>query len=308
MTRKVVVLSALALAACGIDAVGSLAKDTVAPSPAGSVAGGDAGGGAPAPVDCTGSCTLPEAPPPFELVLFGDAAAPCPAGFDAVDAYEDPAPDEGSCGCGPCVMTGTDCNSGTIGSRYSSGTACDGIGGNGQANGGNCFEYDGYFISTYASVVPPPAVPGTCTAPGQGVRAKVAAKAERRCVRRADTCAEAACGAGADLRVCLEAPGDVACPGSVPDKHLVGDDVELTCADCTCTTKATCTGTESYYQSDDCTGTPLVLQANVCTRVDGQDIGSEKWTGKVATETCVDLSPADKATVTLASVHTVCCP
>src|SRR5688572_12738505 len=129
------------------------------------------------PSACAGTCTSDTATAPFAAVLFGDRATACPAEFDAADVVEDPTPAAGSCTCGACAFSGTTCTSGALVSKYSSDNACDGTGSNLQGNDGNCYAFNGQFISTYAAMLPPTAVVGTCSAPGIGVRANVTTKA-----------------------------------------------------------------------------------------------------------------------------------
>jgi hypothetical protein len=110
------------------------------------------------------------------------------------------------------------------------------------------------------------------------------------------------------MKACVAATGDVPCPGGLPVKHLVGGSVSLTCAACTCTTNATCMGSQSFYPSDGCNGTPIVINTNTCTLVNQANIRSIRWTGMIATQTCSNLVPPAQATVALDGPRTICCP
>lgn len=313
-----VLAGALVASACGIDAVGSFIDPNAdgggplgTPGPGARGVGDDGGpanddGGSPLP--CADACAVPSAPAPFALVLLGNDAAACPTGFDASDVVDEPTPNAGSCACGACAFSGTTCTTGALVSKYSSDTACGGTGSNIDANGGACFAFNGQFISTYAAMLPPAAVVGTCSAPGVGVRAKVTTTKRRLCAPRSDACLDAVCAAGSSLATCFAAPGDVACPASLPTRHVVGSDFTLACDACTCTTQATCSGNVTFYSNAGCTGSTRVLQSSTCTQVNQASFQSTKWAGTVASQTCTNVTPAAKANATLADVKTICCP
>ena len=88
-------------------------------------------------------------------------------------------------------------------------------------------------------------------------------------------------------------------------KTLVGADVDVKCPSCTCTTKATCAGAMTFYAGANCTGGTKVLDANVCTQVNGAGIMSTKWAG-VVTKQCANVLPGAPS-VGLTGVQTVCC-
>lgn len=303
--RRVAALLAFAVAACGIDAVGTL--DATGGPPRSAAPSDVADSGAPPPI-CAGTCAPPAVAAPFATVLFGARTAACPAGFDGADVVEDPVPGAGSCACGACTFSGTTCSTGALVSKYSSDTTCTGTGDDLQGNGGSCTTISGTWISTYAAILPPAAVVGTCSAPGVAVPANVTSKAGRICTPRSDACLDALCAPPATLAACVAADGDVACPSDRPARHLVGADLILACAACTCTTQATCSGTASFYTSSNRSGTARTLQAAVCTQVNQTSFNSAKWTGTIASQTCTNVTPAASATATLGGVRTVCCP
>ena len=206
------------------------------------------------------------------------------------------------------MFAGTTCTTGPLVSKYSSDTACGGTGSNIDANGGACFAFNGQFISTYAAMLPPPAVPGSCSAPGVGKKASVTSKAGRICAPRAGGCLDATCASGSSLAACFATDGDVQCPPSAPKRHVVGADFTLSCAACTCTTQATCSGMVTFYSGSNCTGTTRTLQTSVCTQVNQASFLTTKWAGTVASQTCTNVTPAATATAALTGTKTVCCP
>lgn len=288
-----VVLSLFALsAACGFSAVGTgeqsaadagggvlldAAPGSVTPGP--SQEGGSDAETSPPPC-VADACSLVAGSAPFRIVLYGERSNACPTGFGSVDVVTKPVANAGACTCGPCVTNAT-CTTGLIGTKYSSNAVCGTPAGDIDANNGACFPYNGNFVSTYCVIVPPPAVPGACSAPGVGVPANVATEAKRICNPQVDSCAAVLCAPPGSLKTCIAAPGDVECPGSAMTKTVVGANVDVTCPSCTCTTKATCAGAVTFYSGANCTGGTKVLDANVCTQVNGAGIMSTKWAGVV---------------------------
>jgi hypothetical protein len=318
-------VSSAASAACGIDAVGQrvdgesaperidgagghVGDDDAAPGP------GDDGGSAPidtgAPCQ-TDACALPDlgdAGPAPALALFGDRASACPAGFDAIDVIESPTAGAGSCACGACTKGTANCNSGGIPTFYDTGNGTCSIGGaQHEANNGACRNQNGQFGAN-ASVGATNAVTAACSV-GASVpsKAAVTVTSERICRPQASTCASALCATPpAGMKLCAVVEGDTACPPSLPAKHLVGNDFTLTCATCSCSVSATCTGTLGFYPMANCAGTPKNLSTGVCTSTSSASFQSTKWTGSVVTDTC-NLGAAPPPSIVLAGPKTVCC-
>jgi hypothetical protein len=274
----------------------------------GSEAGADSGAdaNADAAVACVAdACTLPATGSGVELVLFGDRATGCPAGYDQSDVVEDPTPQAGACACGTCTKSAS-CNSGSIPSYYDNGGGtCGSSGATLDVNNGNCLNFSGTF-GTNAEIGATTATGATCSV-GASIsnKANVAVTAGRICKIQASTCVATACVPPATMKACTVRAGDVACGGG-ETKRLVADDFTMTCATCTCSATATCSGTMSFYPSSGCTGTPKVLTTGVCTNTNGASIGSTKWVG-TATTTC-NLSSAPAPGITLSNTKTVCCP
>jgi hypothetical protein len=89
---------------------------------------------------------------------------------------------------------------------------------------------------------------------------------------------------------------------------VVATDFALTCGACTCTATATCGGSASFHPDGACGGDPLVLAAGACTTVNQASASSYRWTGTVASQSCANVTPPEKAAVSLIDARTVCCP
>lgn len=257
---------------------------------------------------CDRSCAaLTLAQSGFAPVAFGDG--PCPSGFDSADVVEGPLAQVGSCGCGACTATGASCGASSFQTRTGSGSQCStGSTSNHTTNGGNCQDINGGFGGDYSVLLlQPPTAVGTCQAAGEVIPAKIDKTARRLCTRRGGTCAAAICDLPTSLVACLVTDGDVACPGSAPNKHLVGADVTATCAACGCTPNATCNGTFAAFSGTSCGGTQKVTLTNTCTLVNQATFNSYRLTQTVG-QTCTNVTPASKADVSLTVPRTVCCP
>jgi hypothetical protein len=326
-TALVVALCAsVAAAACGFSEPGALeASAGGGVGSSGNPSGpGDTNGGADGSSPDTGSsgtidsgtmgvpicspptCALPTPSAGWELVLFGTSTNDaCPTGFDSTDHVESPSAGADACACGACTKTGTNCSTGAIPTAYDNGGGACGIAGaQHETNGGLCRAQSGNF-GVDARVDAPTAVPGTCSSVAAAVPAKVVTQARRLCKIQQSACTGAACAPPGSLKACLAAPGDVACPSGT--KHLVGSGVTAVCPPCGCTiASATCGGTLSFYPGSNCSGTPVSLNVGVCKATGSASFVSTKWTGTVASETCVTTPVAP--TTTLTSMQTVCCP
>ncbi len=251
-------------------------------------------------------CALPTPPAGWELVLYGTSRTDaCPTGFDQADPIESPTAGANACACAACVKTGTTCTTGTIPTKADNGGGgCGSTASNLDANNGNCQNLNGSF-GVDALILAPPAVRGTCTSAASPVPANVMSQPRRLCRPQPSTCTASACGGPASMQACIAAQGDVACPSGT--KHLVGADVALACPSCGCSiTAATCGGTMDFFGQSNCSGSATTLTVGVCKFTNSAGIGSAKWKGVVASETCVTTPVAP--TTTLTSMQTVCCP
>lgn len=313
-----IAIIALGLGACGLSVVGAAPEETgavsgadAAPSPIADSTTDDAGGNdntVPPPPPCISDACAPLDVPGFAIALYGDRATACPSGFTSADVVRTPSAQPDACACGTCAPSAT-CTTGTIGTKYSSDTKCDNPAGTLSANDGDCFAFNGVFVSTYCSVQAPPPVLGPCSAPGVSVPAKLSADATTHlCHPTADSCAQALCAPPPSMNACLVAAGDVACPPSAPNKTLVGSEPDVTCGACSCTSTATCTGSVTFYSNSGCTGSTKVLTTDVCTIVNQANFKSTKWAGTVTGLSCTNVTPATPTAVGLKDVRTVCCP
>ena len=314
-------LVGLALGACGFSGAGGLdgadGADGGSPPSAAPDAGDplvpeastpDGAPVVPIPICNPPACALPVPPAGWNLVLLastlGDA---CPTGFESTDAIESPVAGPSACACAACIKTGTNCSTGAIPTAYDTGGGGCGISGaQHQTNGGACRSQSGTFGQN-ARVDAPTAVLGTCTSAASGVPANVTSQARRVCRLESSACSDRACGVPASMQACIASPGDVACPVSAPQKHLVGSDVALQCPGCACTiTSATCGGTLDFYPQSNCGGTPVSLLVGACKATGGASFVSTKWKPLIASEQCSTVPAAPK--VTLTAAQTVCCP
>jgi hypothetical protein len=130
----------------------------------------------------------------------------------------------------------------------------------------------------------------------------------RLCAPTVDSCAAVLCAPTGSLRTCLASKGDLPCPASASEKHIVGGDFALACADCSCVTNtATCSGTATFYSGAGCMGTQRVVGPGKCVATNNSSFQSTRWVGDVATKTCANVVPG-AATLSVTDVHTVCCP
>lgn len=238
------------------------------------------------------------APPPNtgQAIGFGDDT--CPPGFTSTDVIENPSAQAGSCECGPCTATGAKCDATTFKTSGANNSQCSpGDGATLKTNG--CFNLNAQWGYNYTSiVVAPPSSNGTCKADGQVVPAKIAKTTHRLCT-----------GTGQlppSFKSCSVTDGDVPCSGDKPTKHLVGTDVDATCAACTCTPTASCGGTMTTYDNDNCGGGTKTI-GTTCTAVNQGFYSSYRMIPTV-TQGCSDVTAAGPATVALKAPRTVCCP
>lgn len=260
----------------------------------------------PEPTNCDpGACTLPSADG-FSVVLFGDATTECPSGFRTADVLEDPTPTPGACTCGSC-STRVDCTAGSVPTFYDDEEgSCRERGLTLRANGGACDDRRGR-LGVHASVAPPRAIVGACSAEGVAVRSAVSTTPRRTCMRRRSTCPDRACDAPAGMQACLVKEGDVECPATAPAKHLVGSDFTLACATCGCNVDAVCEGKMRFYERKHCEGAPTrTLPVGQCTETEGEDFESTRWVGTVGPARCRKDAPPPAA-VGLDGATTVCC-
>lgn len=330
MRRTLPLLSALglALAACGLSVVGEEPIDDTVPDaspgrgPDGSPAvpprsdgsapredgGSDSG---PPPACAPETCGLPAASGGSELVLFGDEAAECPAGFISSKVVAGATAGSDACGCGPCKAN-VDCSSGLISVSYdsddTSGALCSAVNTTYPANETDCKDLNQPFSGTQnVKVTPPLAIAGSCSAGPVAKRSAVTTTSKRLCEPSASACLADACTPAQGLEACLVSAGNVTCPPHAPNKTLIGDDFSLTCAACICSvTKAECTGTAHTFPDPDCKGASLSLPGGECKSLAGADVASVKWVPGAPALTCntIALPPS----VELTGVRTVCCP
>jgi hypothetical protein len=312
--RLLPLLFALGLGACGLGVVGTAPESdggtpqTPTPLADGAVATDAEAGGGPANCSTSQCAALALTASGFTPIAFGAATDACPNGFDSADGFGEATPKSGSCACGACATTGSNCSTGNYPTSQSNDMSCANYGTPFPANGGTCKAYSNYWGSNYGGVGAPTPVLGTCHADAQVVRDKIDVTQSRVCTPRAGTCPAAMCSLTGTLNACLLALGDVACPSVAPKKTVIGD-LQATCAACSCTPVATCSGKVHWWEvSTSCSGPESgTVPSNVCTLVNNKNIRSILWEG-TATESCSGVTPAAQATVTRGNLKTVCCP
>lgn len=310
---QLIVASALLVAACGLDVVGvAPSLDGSAPVSSGDAAAptADAAGPGVDANECAATCPATAAnDATFKtVVLYGEATAVCPASFDSADVVEDPVAKPTACGCGTCTVTAS-CN-GDLSVHNSNSAGCGNPDGTFDANNGACMKlFNTAWGHNFEEFTPAAATNVKGSAPTTQNPSEVDRAQKRICTARAGTCTGASCAAPSGFKSCLEADGEESsCPAGFPDRHTVGDDIVLTCGDCTAANAtATCTGTLNWWStSSSCAGTPNAIPANTCGEVDSSDLASYQWVGAIATQSCT--ATPGTPNVTLKGVKTICCP
>jgi hypothetical protein len=137
----------------------------------------------------------------------------------------------------------------------------------------------------FERVLVPPATPPKCVASA----APSAIKAGQRCLARDVRCGDAGTCAGAlpaGQRLCIEKPGETACPAGFEAAVPVGTSIvqdTRTCGACTCTAGTACTTPElSLYSDGACTADAATVPAGaVCAPVDaGVTYAAYRYSGK----------------------------
>jgi hypothetical protein len=290
-------------------------------------------GGPPDDASCgTGQSPCVVVPAGWTLVAFASTqSSPCPAGFatQPTDLVEGPTAGTGACSCGACTVTSPpSCASGMVPVHYdetlSTGAGtCDlvaepGTGPLMNSPPGSCGTdlYQGSYAGFDISYESPAATGGACRAPGvaSGTGLTYASQV-RSCTADAQpaTCEGNACtpSIAAPFQACLMTAGSVACPpGNLTARHLVGTAASVSCADCSCSTAATCAGTVTLYTDSTCmTGAYQVPADGSCVPIHKQEASYDSYIytgGSPESVTCEASGSADP-TVALESEATICC-
>lgn len=277
------------------------------------------------------ACVL--VPSGWTLVAFAPTqSSPCPTGFasQSTDLVEGPTAGAGACSCGTCTVTSPpSCTSGTVPVHYdetiSTGAGtCDllaepGTGPLMNSPPGSCGTdlYQGSYAGFDISYTSPPATGGACTAPGVASGTAVTyASQDRSCAAddaQSANCDGSACAPSiaAPFQACLMTAGDAACPtGPMSSRHLVGTGASVTCADCGCSTSATCAGTVTLYTDSACMTSPYAVPADgSCVAIHLQKASYDSYVysgGSPQDVTCEASGPTETGVV-LANEATICC-
>jgi hypothetical protein len=166
--------------------------------------------------------------------------------------------------------------------------------------------------------VPPPPTGGTCSSAGRVDKQNVTFSGHpRECHMNNSTSAgcwgnECTPGLPSPFAACIEQSGDVACPSPYTSKNLVGTDVNYTCADCSCTVSATCSGRLTEYTDQSCSMNPTPFPVdgtcfNPNVNPPNTTYHSYKYAGTASNVACnAGQAPAPQ-NLQLVGEHTVCC-
>lgn len=316
-----VLVAACALAACGLEVVGTFQGS---PTPDAARDGGtggatdDASGGQDAAPDvppvvdgpdaCAGSTCGLDVPAGWSVVALAEVESPCPAGFTAKDVVQNPVAPPEACACTCDVSTKPSCTSATtVQTSYDdlNNAVCnstqnaldaipDAVCHNVNLAPGKHEEFPS----------PPPSGTAACKATNKADKTQVTSTAARVCIP--PTCGDV-CNAGAAYATCLVAPGDVACPGTGLTKHLVGASADVTCPACSCAASAaaTCTGKWTLYSDMNCKTAQDTFAADTCASTSTNTVRSYRWTPDPIATSCTTTPAA--GTATLLGTSTLCC-
>lgn len=274
-----------ALAACGVDVVGTAPSDigaVEAGAPGVAEAGVDGGGpdvsSVPPPSFDGGcrptSCGI-DAPEGWTLVTVAAPGAACPPSFTAKDLLADPVAPPQACECSCSVTATPSCTSNQrVATRYD-GATCSSTSNalqaypDGTCRGTSLAPGDHELFPS-----PPPSGPATCKATTTPRPTNVTTTPVRLCV--APSCDGVCTGAG--TQVCIVAAGERECPGGLTKRRL-GEGTDVTCPACGCTATppAKCTGTWSLYTDSNCMSVQDAIAADTCLPTKTNTVRSYRW-------------------------------
>jgi hypothetical protein len=301
------------------DTVSPLSSDDASPS------GDDA--------SCSGGAnTCAAVPSGWTLVAFaGTRSSACPAGFtrQSTDIVQAPPSGTAQCSCGTCTVTSPPtCDSGSIPVHYDNvpgagaGTcslvAQPGTGPLVNNPPGSCGTdlYQGSYSAFDISYESPAAAGGACTAKAAPA-GPLTTTAERVCAAdgsQSSTCNGHGCplSIAAPFKVCIMAMASMSCPtGPLSVRNEVGTSGSLSCADCSCSVTANCSGTVTLYTDAACTKGPYAVPADgSCNPVNKQKASYSSYVysgGSPTNVSCTASAGAGPPSVDLVNQATICC-
>jgi hypothetical protein len=284
--------------------------------------------GPPPPDPCAGSSgACVTVPSGWTLVAFAPAqTSPCPSGFAASasqDVVEGPSA-PGACSCGTCHVTQPpSCAAGTIAVNFDNASTgmCDKVANPSPLSNspaGSCLTdiYQGdYSVYDVQYTAPPPGGGACASAAVQTASAVSYAAKDRVC--QPDSSQAAACDGGmchpglsGPYAACIAAPGSVACPpGPLSVAHQVGTSASFSCADCSCSVTASCSGTLTLYTDTGCTRGAYGISTGVCVGISSAaTYKAYEYTAGAPTNVACQAGAAGPAqNLALTSPQTVCC-
>lgn len=282
-----------------------------------------------APPDATCSITngCVVVPAGWSLVAIDTAqpTAACPTGFAnaaPVDVVESPNVGANACACQACsISTPPDCNAGAVKVFYDLGGMQCGAAGvpaqndNNPAGACNSDMYQGSYANLDLKYVPPAATGAACAAPAVQQKQNVTYGSHARTCAP-DSAAAAGCNGNectpslaSPFSACIAMSGNQTCPAPMTVKHLVGTDVSYTCSACPCTVSATCSGTMSLYEDNNCTMGlhPIAADGQCHPSGTNKMFRSYKYAGTASNVSCSAGNVPAPQNVALVGQETICC-
>jgi hypothetical protein len=256
-------------------------------------------------------------PPPAGWALVGysmNAPVGCPPGYgSAVQTVEGLHAAPATCACSCAVTQPPSCTMGSVNLVEAYDPSCNAM--TESLSGSGCVT-ETFMIppGAYSSGAPIPPSGGFCGAtPSTNV--PVATFDGQGAYCTATGSALGGCPAGACYRTppalaCVAQGGDVPCPMSYANKHLVGTGVSDTrgCSACTCAARATCMNPViRFYTASNCTGltTDAVINGS-CVPVGQGNYGSYQYL-VTAVPSCLASAASPSGTAGLSGETTICC-
>jgi hypothetical protein len=214
------------------------------------------------------------------------------------------------------------CSSGSIAVNYDNASTgmCDKVAnpsplGNSPAGSCGTDLYQGDYSVYDVQYTAPPPIGGTCSSAAMPNASAVSYAAKDR-ICHPDSSQAAACDGGmchpalsGPYAACIAAPGSVACPpGRLSVAHQVGTSATFSCADCSCSVSATCSGTLTLYMDTGCTRGGYAISTGVCVGVSSSaTYRAYAYTAGAPTNIACQTTAGPAQNLALAGPQTICC-
>lgn len=274
----------------------------------GTGATGAGGAGGKGPCSAVASPCSAEVPPGWTRV--GLTASPgdtCAEGFSALDLVESPA---GVCACGPCGITlAPDCQAGSVQAYVDDwkDPACSKTASYRQAFAACTPIQGGTTLPSHYAGTPPVPSPGACAAAAASDPAGTTSSSLRACVPTVPACDGAIC--EGPLAECILAEGPSSCPpGPFGVRHDVGAAIDVACGACACEVTASCVGHMEYFTDGGCQTGKVSLPVDGTCVSTGADYYATFYAYRYAggaVTACTTAPPTASATLTQPRI--LCC-